>query len=164
MAVKKKPVTFETSDGEEFDSKEKAETHESVKAAEMQLVEARRALLSALAENALTADGHEFDFSHTYHFIREMFSWPDVVQIRLYRTYDNRFGVETRDGEDRLIVIDEVTNDRDGTVRFIHYPVCELYWSERKAKEALLKAHENRIAEKQEDAEKLRQELAVKSR
>lgn len=88
-AVRKNPVTFETSDGREFDTEDAAKRHQEVIDKLKAFENAKQLLCFAICKEYKTADGHPFDFlKHSYYyFVRIVWGTPQLERVEIPGRY-----------------------------------------------------------------------------
>jgi len=152
MSIKKTPVKFKTTDGSEFDTEAKAETHEALYQANEEYQSARRKLGRLLAETQITADGEQFQFGvyRDYHrIVPNYWGWPSLDRVP-YLGWNWRWD----NAGDRFVIhVEEYLN---GVNQNRSYAIGDLYASERKAREALIAAREERLGEFQAELAELK--------
>lgn len=153
MAVKSKPVVFQTSDHQEFATKKEAEAHEELHLATENYQHAKSRLEKASASTQKTADGHLFTFGgwHSYYHIQRYGAFGPCLRKWDFG-YDT--GVTLGGGDNSQLRLVVRYRDKD-TDRFIEFDIAELFLEESKAKAALKLAILEHIAEKRKEADEL---------
>jgi hypothetical protein len=155
MPVTAKPVTYETSDGREFEDKDEADRHEELITARREYDEARQKFNQALVKTQKTADDEPFDFGlfRTYFVITD--SWAQIPSLKRVNFLGWNF--EVAEHEDQVEIIQ---NEGDFTnERRYGYPINRLYVSEKRAKIALGNALESWLEEQRRTVMEAKKEL-----
>lgn len=153
MAVKPVPRKFETSDGQEFDTKEEAERHDKLTEAKAEFDTAQRKLLVAFAETCKTADGHAFEFGwHKYSYIDQFIGWPNLREIEFWRAWDQQFRIDTENDDELILIKSEPDRSSHWLTRNYEFRISDLYHDRAEALNAL-------IAKQEEEIERRKMEL-----
>jgi hypothetical protein len=143
MAVTTKPKTYE-SHGREFATLQAAERHDALYVAREKLEDAQRAFQSALAEDAVTADGHAFEFGvfrDYYRIVVPYWSMPHIEKTSyLCWSWAVRETVDARE-------VVEIREERGGGKTTDWVPIRELYADPKKALAALDAARRKWLAD-----------------
>lgn len=150
MPVKVQPTQF-VSHGKAFDNQADAHRHDKLYQAREELEAAQRKFQRLLAENAVTADGHRFEFGvfrDYYHIVRPHMSRPYL------RKYDYLcWNWSVREQVDAPEVV-EIRDERsDGSSNGGYVPIRELYADEKKARAALIRAQREWLEEQRREIE-----------
>src|SRR6266478_1327890 len=99
MSIKTKPVTYEASDGQEFENEEEARRHDDLITARQHYDDARQKFNCAVALTQKTADNELFDFKGgTYWFVTDYYN----QEPRLKRVYFLGWNFDITEYDDRI--------------------------------------------------------------
>lgn len=147
MAITQKPIRF-VSHGVEFDSREAAYRHDSLVNAREELEGAQRTFQRLLAESAITADGHQFEFGlfvDYYHVVKPYSSMPRLRKFTyLCLSWTVRESIEKPD----VIEIYDDHDQKDVRPHFV--PIPELYRTQEAADKALRVAQREWLEEQRQ--------------
>jgi len=133
MAIQSVPQKYATSDGKEFEDKEKAELHEELVTTHRAYHQSLEAFSKALCKNTLTADGKLFSFSwrESYYYVAD--GWAGKPSLREVPFLGHN--IVLTDYE--CIVIRHTSHDAGGT-HVTDFEISELYSDKRTAQKMLV--------------------------
>ena len=148
--VKAISVKYKSSDGQEFETEEQAQSHEELIEAKKQYETARSVYGQHLFESQKTADGHPFDLCayRDYWYVGRFLSFPLLERVSFHR---GNCGLNDRD---ETVIIQHQDDDR-GCRQFTEYSIGDLYLYEKNAQVALLAAQKERLEELSKSVEEL---------
>lgn len=149
MAVKKKPESFVSCDGQEFATEADAESHDAVVKAVREFDIARDRLGEALANATKTADGELFELRRwrSYHLLYLFGNFGPCLR-KIDFGWGTKVALGGSDNERVELVLTE--NNKD-----VHYAIDELYSVEANAKAALAQAIREHIEQKKKELKSL---------
>ncbi len=140
--VESTPVKYKSSDGQEFETEDEAQSHEKLIEAKERYEAARSAYGQILHESQKTADGCPFEFSifADYWYIADSWKFPQLDKVSFFR------GNCDLNDEDETVIIQH-HDDYRGNRHFTNYSIGELYRYKKNAQVALLAAQKECLQE-----------------
>lgn len=136
MSVIERPVVFETSDGKEFDTKEKATRHQAVLDARKVYEDGCRDLRIAVLADQTTADGKPLDLSERHWYLSEWAGDPMLIDVQMYRWWERELVMD----DDGVPCIKAMVHGQS-----YEFKPSDLYAERANAEKAMAAAIEKRI-------------------